>query len=263
MSTYVSKYIKLSTQPWTGNGITNPTESLTLEGIDSSITLSQEDSVFLIDGFPASSSSGGVSSLTVTPPITSSGSSGEIILDLSSSSEGISRVYQGDGILIDAPTGDIQMVTPGGVTSVSEAPLNNTLNIQWDGTSAMTIDTYTNIVAAIDTVNIPIDGLPFTSPLITPPLTQGIYIVDIYNNDAVARGNIAHVSGMGRSDSSGMFTVTGTMASAYSSVDNQDRVIIDNYFDETSQLTSIYFIVGSTFGWQFGDVLQIGFYRIL
>ena len=82
MTTNQSKYVKLSTTPWTGNGITNPTPSLTLDtsvNDQFSATLSQSNSTLLINGQQINNTAG-IKEVLTTLPITSNQSTENVIL---------------------------------------------------------------------------------------------------------------------------------------------------------------------------------------
>jgi hypothetical protein len=261
MSTYPTKYIKLATQPWTGNGITDPTETITIDGSQGSspITLSQVNSGLLINGFPAASSSQGVSSLTVNPPLTASGTVGDIILGLPTSSEMISAVVGTNGISASGPIGDIIIGTQGGVTNIIpdsfdlEIIPGDKVNDPW------VINSFSNIGTTSEFANVIIDQLPFNSGPIPCPNQTGIYLVELYN----ANGSLQTVSTLGRSNGSGVFRCSMTASNQAISEVTPQRILAIYTQPNVMGQDELYIQIGTEYEWNPGQLIQVNFFRIL
>jgi hypothetical protein len=108
MSINPAKYLKLSTQPWTGNIITDPTDSLTITDLNGgSVTLTEEDGDLLINGqpIPTSGGTGGVTSITAVPgsgiTVTPPSGTGAVSLSYASSSGGVQTITAGANIEVE------------------------------------------------------------------------------------------------------------------------------------------------------------------
>ena len=260
MSTYPTKYIKLATQPWTGNGITDPTETITIDGSQGSspITLSQLNSGLLINGFPAASSSQGVSSLTVNPPLTASGTVGDIILGLPASSEMVSAVVGTNGISASGPIGDIIIGTPGGVTNIIADSYDLEIIPGVDG-APWKINSFSNIGTTELFTNVIIDQLPFLSPPIDCPNRAGIYLVELYN----ANGGLNNITTLGRSNGSGVFRCSMTASNQVISEVTPNRILAIYTQPNVTGQDELYIQIGSDYQWNPGQLIQVNFFRIL
>lgn len=253
MATYLSKYIKLSTQPWTGNGITNPTETITIDGVEgsSSVLLSQENSELYLNNVPISAGGGGVSSITATAPLTVSQSVGEVVIDMLPI-PGVDTLFGGPGISGNRPTGDITLATYGGVTNLIAGTTD--LNIDLDPTTLVcTVDTYANVSTAVPpSYNLPTTQSGLLGPL-TPPNDAGLYFVEIFES------NTARTFLFPAMKSSQTFRCGGTFLTNMSYNTNQ---MVRAYTVPVNLSTDeLYIYTGNVFSP--GTYLQINYFRIL
>lgn len=253
MATYLSKYIKLSTQPWTGNGITNPTETITIDGVEgsSSVLLSQENSELYLNNVPISAGGGGVSSITTTPPLTVSQSIGEVVIDMLPI-PGVDTLNGGPGISINQPTGDVTLTTYGGVTNLIAGTYD--LNIVLDPTSKVcTVDTFANLATAVPpSYNLPTTQSGILGPL-TPPNDGGLYFVSVYEANT-PRTFLFPARRWGQSFRCGGTFLTDT---AY----NTNQMVRAYTLPVNLSDDELYIYTGNVFS--VGTYLQINYFRIL
>lgn len=126
MSINPSKYIKLSTEPWTGNGISQPIKSITLQDIPTNpstgkVELTELNNELLVNGQPISPGPSAVLSLTSEP--------GSVVSVTPET--GIGAVTL--GTFIGSGVNSITAVAPLQVTPVAPNQTNATLSI--DSTS--------------------------------------------------------------------------------------------------------------------------------
>ena len=120
MSFNQAKYIKLSTEPWTGNIISNPTSSLTLQSVNTlnEVVLSEQDGDVLVNGVPISAGSGGVTSITADPTsvitVTPGTTPGTVTIG-ANTPPGISKINAGNFIALSPPSGvgDVEISSTG------------------------------------------------------------------------------------------------------------------------------------------------------
>jgi hypothetical protein len=263
MVSYLSKYIKLSTQPWTGNGITNPTESLTIDGLsNTSVTLSQENSNLLLNGAPVSGGGGGVTSVNVTPPVVNlSGPTGEVTIILPPSASSLTGITASNGIVTNQYTGDVTIATQGGVTGLSTTSFDLNIIPGQEPTDAWVLNSFSNIQSPSESNTFVIDQLPYTSRAIRPPTDLGVYQIEIDNRQT---GNIISVfTTTGRATGGGNFYCGATMTASIANVNDNENLVIWTANDEESGSPFVYFKVGSAVGWPVGSLIQYAFFRIL
>jgi len=262
MVSYLSKYIKLSTQPWTGNGITNPTESLTIDGLsNTSVTLSQENNNLLLNGAPILSS-GGVSSVAATAPVQlMSGSTGEVFLELPPGGTTLTGVTASNGIITNQYTGDVTIITEGGVTSLTSNSFDLVVIPPVDPGNAYVLNSYSDIQTPAVGGSFVIDQLPYQSPGIVPPNTAGIYQIELDNRQVV--GGLSVATTTGRASAGGGFVCGATIAVSSGVFNDNKNIIIWTEPDETSNTPYVYFKVNTESSWSVGDLIQYAFFRIL
>jgi hypothetical protein len=130
MSIDPAKYIKLATQPWTGNILTDPTDSLVIADPASGgeVTLTEDDGDLLINGQPIPTTGGG----GVTQ---------------------ISELFTGSGLVVSPPTGvgavTLSYIPPGGIQGISAAGKNITVNTV-NGTATISLSS-TECVTSLTT----------------------------------------------------------------------------------------------------------------
>jgi hypothetical protein len=120
MSFNQAKYIKLSTEPWTGNIISNPTSSLTLQSVNTfnEVVLTEQDGDVLVNGVPISAGSGGVTSITADPTsiitVTPGSTPGTVTIG-ANTPPGISKINAGNFIALSPPSGvgDVEISSTG------------------------------------------------------------------------------------------------------------------------------------------------------
>jgi hypothetical protein len=145
MTTNQSKYVKLSTTPWTGNGITNPTPSLTLDtSVDDqfSATLSQSNSTLLINGQQINNTAG-IKEVLTTLPITSNQSTENVILGTNFAD--VTSLTGSGGITVTDAAGQCTVTANGVLTIVSAQP--EYLNTQVEN-YVLNIENYSNPATA-------------------------------------------------------------------------------------------------------------------
>lgn len=261
MVSYLSKYIKLSTQPWTGNGITNPTESLTIDGLsNTSVTLSQENNNLLLNGAPILSS-GGVSSVAATAPVRlMSGSTGEVFLELPPGGTTLSGVTASNGIVTNQYTGDVTIITQGGVTSLTTDSYDLSVTPGEPG-NAWLLNSYSDIQTPAVGGSFVIDQLPYYSPGIVPPNTAGIYQIELDNRQTV--GTLSVATTTGRATAGGGFFCGATISVSSGVFNDNKNIVIWTEPDTTSYTPYVYFKVNTEASWSVGDLIQYAFFRIL
>jgi len=141
MTTNQSKYVKLSTTPWTGNGITNPTPSLTLDtsvNDQFSATLSQSNSTLLINGQQINNTAG-IKEIITTLPITSNQSTENVILGTNFAD--VTSLTGSGGITVTDAAGQCTVTANGVLNILSDRP--EYLNTQVEN-YVLNIENYSN-----------------------------------------------------------------------------------------------------------------------
>lgn len=200
MSINPSKYIKLTTQPWTGDIITDPTGSLTITDPNGgSVTLTEEDGDLLLNGqpIPTSGGTGGVTSIAAVPGsgITVSPLSGTGAVSLSYSS--------GSGIQSITAGANIQVYQDGTEVTVSLSPnANFVTSIQTGsfeffggGRGDVSLNSYASARIPVFTAQIQPNSGQFTTDTFSlSAIAPGVYFAEViftrgYINPALYRYN--------------------------------------------------------------------------
>jgi hypothetical protein len=259
MATNLSKYIKLSTQQWTGNGTTNPTETITIDGKEgsSSVTLSQENSELYLNNVPVSAGGGGVSSITATLPLTVSQSVGEVVIDMNAFSD-VDEILGGPGVAVNQSTGDVTLSTTGGLTSLTAGSLNLTITFD-PQTKIGTISTGTSISQATPpSYNIQVTSAPMTFGPLSPPSPAGLYLLVLFNS-RLQKSYLFPARRWSQAFQCGDTLLLGT------SFNNQDTI---RAYTRPVPLSDdqLYIVSGSGSGsglFAIGDYIQINYFKIL
>jgi hypothetical protein len=198
MSTNPSKYIKLSTQPWTGNGIQQPIQSLTFQDIPTnpatgSVTLTEAGNTLLVNGVEiAGSGSSAVLQIEAAPgsALVVSPTTGGVVLDVTGGGGGGVTSITGYSPLIctpaSAPQANLTIACDptGFVPSITTSSFDLSLS---SSVGDITISTFSNITTPILTTT---QGRPANnfSPIQinTNSLVTGVYLLEIIVNSSDA-----------------------------------------------------------------------------
>jgi len=184
MSFNQAKYIKLSTQPWTGNIISNPTSSLTLQSVNTlnEVVLTEEDGDVLVNGVPISAGSGGVTSITADPTsiitVTPGSTPGTVTIG-ANTPPGISKINAGNFIALSPPSGvgDVEISSTGYVQDFQVDAYGFGVN-NIDGN--YTTFPPTNLQAPVDLVHFSTNANVGQTQSIFPNFdTPGLYLLEI------------------------------------------------------------------------------------
>jgi hypothetical protein len=205
-----SKYVKLSTQPWSGNGIKQPITSLTFQDKTPGsveLSVSPETSTLLSNGQPITAGSGVLSVTSNSSNLTLSSNTGDIIIGSSFVGGGVTSISPG------------QNVTTSGTDEILISVNSNTFltniitsgqGFQITGSTVKTLTTSTNLGQAVAYADYQIDlsqGTANASGSIVgqPP---GFYLFEIEFGDTDKKQ--WNQSYLGRY-SGGLLTISGAM----------------------------------------------------
>ena len=188
MSINPAKYRKLTTQPWTGNILTDPTDSLTITDLNGgSVTLTEEDGDLLINGEPIPTSGGGVTSVTAVPgsgiTISPPSGTGDITVGFTATT-GVSSILAGENVAVET-VDNVAAVSLNATNFVSSISFSGT-EFYGGGRGDVSISSYANAAFPVYYSLINPNGGQLTTDTFSCSLFDpGTYLVEInFTNQA-------------------------------------------------------------------------------